>query len=158
MNKKLVLATVATIAAVGTAQGVYADEVQGTTGAGNSASAVTTAETGRTETEKNEATETAKQPTAETTNAETGSESNDSNKQGNATQFTKDGTDIQVTNPNVTVEQPEGNGRYTPFKVKYDVKIPDDIAVNEGDKVTFDLPEEVKFQTMRQNTKNHQSI
>lgn len=34
------------------------------------------------------------------------------------------------------------------IKVKYeDIKIPDDIAVNEGDKVTFDLPEEVKFQT-----------
>ncbi|MCB6478836.1 Ig-like domain-containing protein [Streptococcus parasanguinis] len=46
------------------------------------------------------------------------------------------------------IEQPEGNGRYTPFKVKYeDVKIPNDIEVNEGDKVTFDLPEEVKFQT-----------
>lgn len=46
------------------------------------------------------------------------------------------------------IEQPEGNGRYTPFKVKYeDIKIPDNIEVNEGDKVTFDLPEEVKFQT-----------
>lgn len=46
------------------------------------------------------------------------------------------------------IEQPEGNGRYTPFKVKYeDVKIPDNIEVNEGDKVTFDLPQEVKFQT-----------
>ena len=40
MNKKLVLATVATIAAV-TAQGVKADEVQGTTGTGNEASTVT---------------------------------------------------------------------------------------------------------------------
>ena len=48
----------------------------------------------------------------------------------------------------MSVEQPEGNGRYTPFKVKYeDIKIPDNIEVNEGDKVTFDLPEEVKFQT-----------
>ena len=64
------------------------------------------------------------------------------------TTVTKTGDTINVENPNVTVEQPEGNGRYTPFKVKYeDVKIPDDIAVNEGDKVTFDLPEEVKFQT-----------
>lgn len=60
----------------------------------------------------------------------------------------KEGTDIKVENPNVTVEQPEGNGRYTPFKVKYeDVKIPDEIPVNEGDKVTFDLPKEVKFET-----------
>lgn len=64
------------------------------------------------------------------------------------TTVTKEGDTINVENPNVTVEQPEGNGRYTPFKVKYeDVKIPDDIPVNEGDKVTFDLPKEVKFQT-----------
>ena len=64
------------------------------------------------------------------------------------TTVTNTGDTINVENPNVTVEQPEGNGRYTPFKVKYeDVKIPDDIAVNEGDKVTFDLPAEVKFQT-----------
>lgn len=64
------------------------------------------------------------------------------------TTVTKTGDTINVENPNVKVEQPEGNGRYTPFKVKYeDVKIPDDIAVNEGDKVTFDLPQEVKFQT-----------
>lgn len=64
------------------------------------------------------------------------------------TSVVKEGDTINVENPNVTVEQPEGNGRYTPFKVKYeDVKIPDDILVNEGDKVTFDLPQEVKFQT-----------
>lgn len=64
------------------------------------------------------------------------------------TTVTKQDTTITVENPNVTVEQPEGSGRYTPFKVKYeDVKIPDDIAVNEGDKVTFDFPQEVKFQT-----------
>lgn len=47
MNKKLVLATVATIAAV-TAQGVYADEVQGTTTTGDSRSVVTTAVSGQT--------------------------------------------------------------------------------------------------------------
>ena len=64
------------------------------------------------------------------------------------TTVTKTGDTINVENPNVTVEQSEGNGRYTPFKVKYeDVKIPDNIEVNEGDKVTFDLPQEVKFQT-----------
>lgn len=64
------------------------------------------------------------------------------------TTVTKQDTTITVENPNVTVEQPEGSGRYTPFKVKYeDVKIPDDITVNEGGKVTFDFPQEVKFQT-----------
>lgn len=146
MNKKIILATVATIAAV-TAQGVYADEVQGTTGTGDKASAVTAPIAGTTGTEKNETTATVEQPTAKDSNAEAGSESNNPDKSGDATEFTKNGSDIQVTNPKVVIEQPEGNGRYTPFKVKYDVKIPDDIAVNEGDKVTFDLPEEVKFQT-----------
>lgn len=64
------------------------------------------------------------------------------------TSVVKEGDTITVENPSVTVEQPEGIGRYTPFKVKYDdVKIPDNIEVNEGDKVTFDLPQEVKFQT-----------
>lgn len=43
---------------------------------------------------------------------------------------------------------PNGNGKYSPFEVEYkDIQIPDDVPVNEGDKVTFDLPEEVKFQT-----------
>lgn len=150
MNKKLVLATVATIAAVATAQGVKADEtnVQATTGTGNEASTVTAPAVGKTGAEKTETTETAKQPTVETSNAETGSTSDNPNQSGNATQFSKHDNIIQVTNPNVSVEQPEGNGRYTPFKVKYeDIKIPDNIEVNEGDKVTFDLPEEVKFQT-----------
>lgn len=64
------------------------------------------------------------------------------------TDVAKEGTEITVKNPNVTIEQPEGSGRYTPFKIKYDdVKIPDNIEVNEGDKVTFDLPQEVKFET-----------
>lgn len=145
MNKKLVLATVATIAAVVAATGVKADEVQGTTTAGDNTSTVTTAGTG---TKENETAQADKQPTAEIANAETGSESNDSKQSGVATEFSKHDDIIQVTNPKVVIEQPEGNGRYTPFKVKYeDVKIPDDISVNEGDKVTFDLPQEVKFQT-----------
>ena len=148
MNKKIILATVATIAAVGTAQGVKADEVQGTTTAGTEASGITASNSGRLGEEKNETTATSEQPVTETSNAETGSESNDSKQSGVATEFSKHDNIIQVTNPKVTVEQPEGNGRYTPFKVKYeDIKIPDEIAVNEGDKVTFDLPEEVKFQT-----------
>lgn len=75
-------------------------------------------------------------------------EGNNTTEAKQPTEVSKQGTEITVTNPNVTVEQPEGNGRYTPFKIKYDdVKIPDNVEVNEGDKVTFDLPQEVKFQT-----------
>ena len=150
MNKKIILATVATIAAVGTAQGVYADEtnVQGTTGTGNEKSTVTTAGTGQAGAEKNETTETDKQPTAETTNAEAGSQSNDHNQSGNATQFTKNGSDIQVTNPEVVIDQSNGTGKYQGFTVEYkNVHFPDDMTINEGDKVTFNLPEEINFQT-----------
>lgn len=64
------------------------------------------------------------------------------------TTVTKSGDTITVENPNVEVTFPNGNGKYSPFEVEYkDIQIPDDVPVNEGDKVTFDLPEEVKFQT-----------
>ena len=64
------------------------------------------------------------------------------------TSVTKAGDTINVENPNVEVTFPNGNGKYSPFEVEYkDIQIPDDVPVNEGDKVTFDLPEEVKFQT-----------
>ena len=64
------------------------------------------------------------------------------------TSVTKEGDTINVENPNVEVTFPNGNGKYSPFEVEYkDIKIPDDVPVNEDDKVTFDLPQEVKFQT-----------
>jgi LPXTG-motif cell wall-anchored protein len=64
------------------------------------------------------------------------------------TTFVKEGDTIQVSNPNVEVDQSQGTGKYQGFAVEYkDVKFPDDMAINEGDKVKFTLPEEVKFQT-----------
>lgn len=64
------------------------------------------------------------------------------------TSVTKVGDTINVENPNVEVTFPNGNGKYSPFEVEYkDIQIPDDVPVNEDDKVTFDLPQEVKFQT-----------
>ena len=64
------------------------------------------------------------------------------------TSVTKEGDTITVENPNVEVTFPNGNGKYSPFEVEYkDIQIPDNVPVNKGDKVTFDLPEEVKFQT-----------
>ena len=147
MNKKIIFTTAA-LAAVATAQGVKADEVQGTTGTGNEASAVTAPITGTTGTETNETAQADKQPVTETTNAEAGSTSDNPDQSGNATQFTKNGNDIQVTNPEVAVEQPNGNGKYSPFTVEYkNIHFPDDMTINEGDKVTFTLPEEAKFQT-----------
>lgn len=65
-----------------------------------------------------------------------------------ATSVVKEDDTINVENPNVEVTFPNGNGKYSPFEVEYkDIQIPDNVPVNEGDKVTFDLPEEVKFQT-----------
>ena len=148
MNKKIILATVATIATVATAQGVYADEVQGATTAGTETSGITASNSGRLGEEKNETASTVEQPTVENSNGEARSESDDHNQSGNATQFTKDGSDIQVTNPEVAIDQSNGNGKYQGFTIEYkNVHFPDDMQINEGDKVTFNLPEEVKFQT-----------
>lgn len=150
MNKKLVLATVATIAAVGTATGVKADEtnVQGTVTEGNRTDTVTTAGAGQTETSQNETAQIDKQPATETTATEAESTSDHSDQSGNATQFTKNGTDIQVTNPEVVIDQSKGTGKYQGFTVEYkNVHFPDDTPINEGDKVTFKLPEEITFQT-----------
>lgn len=64
------------------------------------------------------------------------------------TEFVKEDNEIKVTNPDVVVDQSNGTGKYSGFTVEYkDVKFPDDMAINEGDKVKFTLPEEVKFQT-----------
>lgn len=70
------------------------------------------------------------------------------NTEAAPTTITKEGGTINVENPNVEVTFPNGNGKYSAFNIEYkDIHIPDDVDVNEGDKVTFDLPEEVKFQT-----------
>ena len=150
MNKKIILATVATIAAVGTAQGVYADEtnIQGTIGAGNETSGVTASNSGRSGEEKNETASTVEQPVTENSDGEAGSTSNNPDQSGNPTQFTKNGTDIQVTNPEVEIDQSKGTGKYQGFTVEYkNVRFPDDMPINQGDKVAFNLPEEITFQT-----------
>lgn len=64
------------------------------------------------------------------------------------TVVTKEGTDIHVENPNVAIDQSNGDGKYSGFTVEYkDVKFADDMPINEGDKVTFGLPKEITFQT-----------
>ncbi len=148
MNKKIILTTAAVLATVATAQGVYADEVQGTTGTGTEASGITASNSGRLGEEKNETASTVEQPVTKNPDGEAGSKSNDHNQSGNVTQFTKDGSDIQVTNPEVEIDQSKGTGKYQGFTVEYkNVHFPDDMTINEGDKVTFTLPEEAKFQT-----------
>lgn len=61
---------------------------------------------------------------------------------------TKEGDTINVENPNVEVTFPNGTGKYSPFEVEYkDINFPDDMAINEGDKVVTELPKEIGLQT-----------
>ena len=83
-------------------------------------------------------------PTALVTN----SEGNNTTEAKQPTEITKEGTVITVKNPEVVVDQSNGTGKYQPFSVEYkNIHFDDNMAINEGDKVKFTLPEEVKFQT-----------
>lgn len=64
-----------------------------------------------------------------------------------ATTVTKSGDEITIQNPEVSLDRSEGQGKYNGFQVGVSATIPDDVPVNEGDKVVLSLPEEVKFQT-----------
>ena len=75
-------------------------------------------------------------------------ETENNEREGLSTSFEKSGNVIEVKNPEVVVDQSNGTGKYQPFSVEYkNVHFPDDLTINEGDKVTFTLPEEVAFQT-----------
>lgn len=148
MNKKIILTTAAVLATVATAQGVKADEVQGTTGTGDQTSTVTTSQSASIQNDHDTATRSDQQPATESGATDPGSTSDDNQQRGNSTQFSKNGDVIKVENPEVVVDQSNGTGKYQPFSVEYkNVHFPDDLEINEGDKVTFTLPEEVAFQT-----------
>lgn len=75
-------------------------------------------------------------------------EAKNNEREGLPTTFEKSGNVIEVKNPEVVVDQSNGTGKYQSFTVEYkDVHFPDDLEINEGDKVTFKLPEEINFQT-----------
>lgn len=148
MNKKIILTTAAVLATVATAQGVYADEVQGTTGTGDQTSTVTTSQIASVQNDHDTTTGSDQQPATESGATDQGSTSDDNQQRGNSTQFSKNGDVIKVENPEVVIDQSKGTGKYQSFTVEYkDVHFPDDLEINEGDKVKFTLPEEVKFQT-----------
>ena len=148
MNKKIIFTTAAVLATVATAQGVYADEVQGTTGAGDQTSTVTTNQIASVQNDQNAGTKPTEQPATESGATDQGSTSDNNRQRGNSTQFSKNGDVIKVENPEVVVDQSNGTGKYQPFSVEYkNVHFPDDLEINEGDKVTFTLPKEVAFQT-----------
>lgn len=148
-TNKLTLLTVATIATATLGiKGVNADESDRgitpetetvTTNQGNTASG----------TESTVPATEATQPADSNNDAGSGSaEATNNEREGLPTTFEKSGNVIEVKNPEVVVDQSNGTGKYQPFSVEYkNVHFPDDLEINEGDKVTFTLPKEVAFQT-----------
>ena len=148
MNKKVFLTTAAVLATVATAGVVKADELNdniATDSIGLTAEAEKSA-SGTEATVSSVQGEHSGNPSElegdRTANDEAGS------RESNATTITKDGGTIRVENPEVAIDQSNGTGKYQGFTVEYkNVHFPDDMTINEGDKVTFNLPEEINFQT-----------
>lgn len=148
-TNKLTLLTVATIATATLGiKGVNADESdRGITPETTTITANQSETASRTESAI-PATET-DQPANPSNDAGAGSaEAENNERAGLPTSFEKSGNVIEVKNPEVVVDQSNGTGKYQPFSVEYkNVHFPDNLEINEGDKVTFTLPEEVAFQT-----------
>lgn len=148
MNKKLVLATVATIAAVATAQGVHADEINQPNTAEHTELTAGSENTGKAVGEATQAGAEAEPTETATAKSTVANDEPSGGGEVNATTFEKDGSEIVVNNPKVELDQSNGSGKYQGFTVEYkDINFPDDMPINEGDKVTFKLPEEITFQT-----------
>ena len=148
MNKKIILTTAAVLATVATAGGVYADELNGDL---TKDSIGLTAQAGNS-TNGTEATVSSAQGEHEgnSGNNEGDRATGNENSSGgsNATVIEKSGDTIRVENPEVVIDQSNGTGKYQGFTIEYkNVHFPDDMTINEGDKVTFNLPEEINFQT-----------
>lgn len=148
-TNKLTLLTVATIATATLGiKGVNADESD--RGITPETATIATNQSGEANgTESAIPATKADQPTNSSNDAGAGSaEAKNNEREGLPTTFKKSGNVIEVKNPEVVVDQSNGTGKYQPFSVEYkNVHFPDDLEINEGDKVTFTLPEEVAFQT-----------
>nr|DAZ67456.1 MAG TPA: putative outer membrane protein [Caudoviricetes sp.] len=148
-TNKLTLLTVATIATATLGiKGVNADESD--RGITPETTTIATNQSGEASgTESAIPTTKADQPSNSGNATGTGSaEAKNNEREGLPTSFEKSGNVIEVKNPEVVVDQSNGTGKYQPFSVEYkNVHFPDDLTINEGDKVTFTLPKEVAFQT-----------
>ena len=148
-TNKLTLFTVATIAAATLGiKGAYADESNSEVTNDNTAITVGT-ENARVEKEGAISPEVRTERENPQGGESDQADRNATSERGVApTTIEKDGDQIRVENPEVVVDQSNGNGKYQSFTVEYkNVHFPDDMEINEGDKVTFTLPEEVTFQT-----------
>lgn len=148
-NGKVTLLAVATMAAVAiTAQGVHANEIDQPNPAEHTELATGSTETGSAVGKTAQAGTEAEPTEAAVTESTLGDNEPSGGGKVNATSFEKNGSDIQVTNPEVAIDQANGDGKYSGFTVEYkNINFPDDMAIDEGDEVTFKLPEEITFQT-----------
>lgn len=130
MKKKFITSS-AILLALLTSQGVYASET-------TEAPTTTAPETTQVTTVTPETTEVTTTATTPSTEAPVVT----------ATDVTKEGTNITVTNPSVDLQFPNGKSKYAGFKVKYnEITIPDNVAINPGDTLTLTMPKEVTFKT-----------
>lgn len=63
-----------------------------------------------------------------------------------ASEVTKDGTEITVTEPTVEVQK-QGDSFYDKVDVTVKTDIPDDVEINQGDTLTMPLPQELELET-----------
>ena len=63
-----------------------------------------------------------------------------------ASEFSKDGTEITVTEPTVEVQK-QGDSFYDKVDVTVKTDIPDDVEINQGDTLTMPLPKELELET-----------
>lgn len=145
-DKVTLLATVALATLAIGINGVKADEE--TSREENTTITSGSPETGSTVGETTQAgTETKPEETA-TTESTVASDEQSGGGEVTSTSFEKNGSEIVVNNPKVELDQSHGTGKYQGFTVEYKgINFPDDMPINEGDKVTFELPKEITFQT-----------
>ena len=148
MNKKFFLATVTTVAALATVSGVKADETNSNI---NKESAEVTTKIDSTQNEAGasvSSSEKEQSGNSESTESHRENDNSTGQRGSTPTSFEKSGNVIQVNNPNVVVDQSNGTGKYQGFQIEYkDINFPDNMPINEGDKVVLTMPEEVNFQT-----------
>lgn len=145
-NKVTLLATVALATLTIGINGVKADEEINRAEHTELTSA--SPDTGATVGETAQAGTEAKPEEATTTESTVASNEPTREREVTTTSFEKNGSEILVNNPKVELDQSNGNGKYQGFTVEYkDINFPDEMPINEGDKVTFKLPEEITFQT-----------
>lgn len=66
-----------------------------------------------------------------------------------ASEVAKDGNQIQVTEPEITYNA-EASETYVNKDLKYHTEIPDEVDINEGDTLTYTLPEQLQWTTTQE--------